>query len=188
MREAVGEPLTGHKKAVLDVAFAPDGRPACLGRPDKTVRLWNIGERKPVRSPWPGHEAAVNSVSYSPDGGRVVSGSNDRNVRVWDARTGKGIGNPLIGHWELVVDAVFTPDNLRVLSGSRDGTIRTWPVPMDGYGAMCAKLIQNPSQDQWLAEMPQGVPYRVLCPETPTFPGEPQGGTRQSEGTWDSSY
>ena len=108
----------------------------------------------------------MNSVSFSPDGGRVVSGSDDRNVRVWDAGTGEGIGNPLIGHSDLVVDAVFTPDNLRVLSGSRDGTIRTWPVPLDGYGAMCAKLTQNPSQ-QWLAEMPQGVPYRVLCPDLP---------------------
>ena len=78
-----------------------------------------------------------------------------------------GIGNPLIGHWDLVVDAVFTPDNLRVLSGSRDGTIRTWPLPLDGYGAMCAKLTQNPSQDQWLAEMPQGVDYKVLCPDLP---------------------
>ena len=102
-----------------------------------------------------------------PDGGRVVSGSDDRNVRVWDAGTGEGIGNPLIGHWDLVVDAVFTPDNLRVLSGSRDGTIRTWPVPLDGYGALCAKLTQNPSRDQWLAKMPQGVPYRVLCPGLP---------------------
>jgi WD40 repeat protein len=109
----------------------------------------------------------VNRVSFSPDGGRVVSGSDDRNVRVWDAGTGEGIGNPLIGHWDLVVDAVFTPDNLRVLSGSRDGTIRTWPVPLDGYGAMCAKLTQNPSQDQWLAEMPQGVDYKVLCPDLP---------------------
>ena len=117
-----------------------------------------------------GHEAAVNSVSFSPDGGRVVSGSNDRTVRVWDADTGEGIGNPLIGHWDFVVDAVFTPDNLRVLSGSRDGTIRAWPVPLDGYGALCAKLTQNPSQDQWLARIPQGVPYTVLCPDLPVGP------------------
>ena len=108
----------------------------------------------------------MNSVSFSPDGGRVVSGSNDRNVRVWDARTLE-VGDPLIGHLDLVVDAVFTPDNLRVLSGSTDGTIRTWPVPLDGYRAMCAKLTQNPSQDQWRAEMPQGVPYTVLCPGLP---------------------
>jgi WD40 repeat protein len=109
----------------------------------------------------------VNSVAFSPDGARVVSGSDDRNVRVWDAGTGDGIGNPLIGHWDRVVDAVFTPDDRRVLSGSTDGTIRTWPVPPDGYGALCAKLTQNPSRDQWLKEMPQGADYRVLCPGLP---------------------
>ena len=95
------------------------------------------------------------------------SGGDDRQVRVWDAGTGEGIGNPLIGHWDQVVDAMFTPDNREVLSASRDGTIRTWPVPLDGHGALCAKLTQNPSQDQWLAEMPQGVDYKVLCPDLP---------------------
>jgi hypothetical protein len=32
---------------------------------------------------------------------------------------------------------------------------------------LCAKLTQNPSQDQWLKEMPQGADYRVLCPGLP---------------------
>ncbi|MET1034383.1 MAG: hypothetical protein ABWX68_03995 [Arthrobacter sp.] len=173
--KAVGEPLRGPKDLpvlpVRDVAFAPDGDRIASAGEDKAVWLWNVGERErqPVGDPWEGHEAAVNSVSFSSDGRRVVSGSDDRNLRVWDADTGKGIGDPLIGHWEQVVDAVFAGngDRLRVLSASRDGIIRTWPVPLHGYAALCDKLTQNPSRDQWLAlaKMPQGVEYEGLCPD-----------------------
>jgi WD40 repeat protein len=165
-RKAAGDPLKGHDGAVNAVAFAPHGDRIASAGADKTVRLWNVQKRQQVRD-LKGHEAAVSSVAFSPDGKRLVSGGNDWQLRVWDVRTGEQIGNPFVGHWEQVLDATFTPDDSTVISASKDGTIRTWPVPVDGYGALCAKLTQNPSREQWPDKMPKGLEYRVLCPHLP---------------------
>lgn len=125
-----------------------------------------------------GHESAVNSVAFSPDGRRIVSGSADSTVRLWEAGSETPVGEPMAGHWDAVNSVAFSPDGLRVMSGSRDSTMRSWPSPLVWSTALCAKLTQNLSREQWLEWVSMDADYIEICPGLP-LPLGPQ----PSEGT-----
>ena len=72
-----------HERAVLCVAFSPDGRMLASGSDDNTIRLWEVatgGERRCLQ----GHQKGISSVSFSPDGSLLVSSSLDTTALVWD--------------------------------------------------------------------------------------------------------
>jgi len=80
-------PLMGHSSPVMAVAMTPDGHYAvssCIGR---TVRVWDLKERRALRA-LPGHGGTVWGVQITPDGHYAVSASEDRTVRVWNLDTG----------------------------------------------------------------------------------------------------
>ena len=85
--EQVGAPLKGHRKAVVSVAFSPDGKRIVSGSGDHTIRLWSTETGEELEPPLEGHQNYVWSVGFSPDGKRLVSGSFDKTIRLWDAET-----------------------------------------------------------------------------------------------------
>ena len=79
----------------------------------------------------------------------------------------------------MVDGLAFTPDNTTVVSGSWDRNVRTWPVPPDPSRALCAKLTQNLSQDQWRESVSTDADYVATCPDLPVpdaATGEGAGG------------
>ncbi|MFI6985292.1 hypothetical protein ACIBSV_42940 [Embleya sp. NPDC050154] len=84
-------PRAGHRHTVWAVACTRlGGRPvAVTGSYDKTVRIWDLADRRQLGEPLTGHTSPVRAVLCTQFDGRpvAVTGSTDRTVRIWDLRT-----------------------------------------------------------------------------------------------------
>ncbi|MBH8563092.1 serine/threonine protein kinase [Nostoc sp. CENA67] len=124
-------PLTGHLSEVNAIAFSPVvGKSASFeaifasGSDDKTVKLWNLSQRREIRT-FEGHSDWVYAVAISPDGLTIVSGSKDKTIKVWNLNTGQEI-RTLRGHKSYVNSVAISPDGQTVVSGGYDKIIKVW--------------------------------------------------------------
>ncbi len=81
--------LKGHNAVVNSLAFSPDGKILASCSLDKTIILWDPGQRRRNASAHHGHTDWVHSLAFFPDGKSLASASQDATVRVWDVETGK---------------------------------------------------------------------------------------------------
>jgi WD40 repeat protein len=79
--------LEGHKEAVANAAFSPDGKRIVSGSHDRTLRVWDAATGKQLLV-LEGHTDDCGGC-FSPDGKWIVSSSADNTIRCWDAATGK---------------------------------------------------------------------------------------------------
>ncbi len=77
--------LTGHKDAVVALAFSPDGKWLASGGLDNNIMIWSLSSRTPHRV-LTGHTSGVYEVAWA-NSSTLVSASDDRSVREWDIST-----------------------------------------------------------------------------------------------------
>ena len=91
---------TGKRKAILtrhdfppirSVSFSPDGKMLASGGSGRSVRLWDVSNKrwwnvfkKRSIATFKGHVSSVTSVSFSPDSKTLASGSDDGTILLWD--------------------------------------------------------------------------------------------------------
>ncbi len=117
--------LRGHEKAVICVAFHPDGKRVVSGGVDGTVRVWDLTGRRAVHV-FPGTGVVVHCVAVSPNGRWLAAGDAAGGLRLWELE--KGQERALLGHEIGLRSVVFSPDNIHLLSCDAGGLIVQWDV------------------------------------------------------------
>ena len=135
--------LRGHTSGVARVAFNPvDANLIASASHDKTIRLWDVEQRRPIGEPLSWHSDSVVDVAFSPDGKMLASAGNDGMALVWDVESRQPRTAPL-EHGQAVESVAFSwPDGSMLASASRDHTVRLWDVesgrpigePLKGHG------------------------------------------------------
>jgi WD40 repeat protein len=124
--------LTGHKGAVLTVAFGP--RPGLLvsAGDDETIRIWDLATgRETTCHRSLGYRVTV--LAASPSGTTLAAGCADGTVRLYEAGLrgtlpGWADAPVLAGHAHGITAMSFDISGRFLATGSRDGTARIWDM------------------------------------------------------------
>ncbi len=90
------------------------------------------------------------------------------NVRVWDRETGDQIGNEIqIPRQQAGLDMTTARDS-DLIGISLDSEFALWNYDIESWPALACDLAgRNMTQREWDDFGPQGVEYRVTCPQFP---------------------
>jgi WD40 repeat protein/serine/threonine protein kinase len=111
----------GHRAAVREVAFSPDGRLLVSASEDKKVIVWDFAQRKQLAT-LTDHTDNVTTVAFSPDGKQFATGSNDHTIIIWDRERLKKV-EVLREQSGAISHVEFSPDGHLLISAFPDRTI-----------------------------------------------------------------
>ena len=122
--------LAGHKDAILDLAFRPDGKQLASTGYDRLIKLWDVATGKELRT-LKDHSDAVYGLAFSPDGRLLGSAAADRAVKVWDVATGTRLYT-LGEATDWLYAIAWSPDGRHLAAAGVDKSIRVWEVSRTG--------------------------------------------------------
>lgn len=147
--------LTGHRDAVLTVAFSPTGSHVASGGADGATWLWDLTSGKGVLLHHSdGH--AVFGVAFSANGKTVVAGDSGGSVHLWEVAGTRRVGCIAVG--APVAAVALTADGARVwtavLGGVPGAGVRCWDaatgreqgVAIDRQGLLAAAFTPDARQ------------------------------------------
>jgi uncharacterized cupin superfamily protein len=113
------------KKAVMALAFSPDGRYLAAGF-NGLVQVWDVRSRELVRT-IAGFERVTVRLVFSADGRRLAGGTQDGQVWVWSARTGNPVQQIAVGS-RGVRALAFSPDGKSLVTVADKAPVSVWDV------------------------------------------------------------
>ena len=145
----------------------PDGRRVASASQDRTVRVWDLDEKRQILE-LGGHTKEVGRVVLSPDGKQLASASTDGTLRFWNADDGTLEGVLSVDRPAGASNADYTSDGRAIVGACADGELRAFEPPArpragQSRDALFAEVWAHPDDDSprevladWLLE--QGDP------------------------------
>ncbi len=114
----------GHRDAVHDAEWSPDGQWLATAGYDRSVRLWRVSDGGLV---WSNsvHNGAVFDLAFDPSGAVLASASADQTVKLWRVRDGVRLDTLNQPQGELS-RVRFTPDGSQIVAVGADRRIHQW--------------------------------------------------------------
>ena len=121
--------LEGHRGAVRDIVFWPDGKTLASASNDKTIRLWNMGTRQPL-GVLCGHGDEVGPrLALLPDKTTLASSSMDGSVCVWNGQDAPSNAPACQKLTDLSLQWSFASDSQALIALDNNGRVARWQGP-----------------------------------------------------------
>jgi WD40 repeat protein len=130
-----------HSGPIYGMAVSPDGKAVATGSVDRTLKVWDLGEKLIAHELPEVHRKPVYGVAYSPDGRFIATGSADTYLVVYDIAEVKKKAEASFGqeeYWHFAVRdrilncVAWSPDGRRLAVGLSNHTVVVLPVTADG--------------------------------------------------------
>lgn len=124
----------GHKNAVLEVHWTPDGERLLSCSPDRSVRAWDAASGQQVKK-MAEHTDIVNSCCPLRRGPPLlVSGSDDGTARVWDLRSKRSVRTFTEKYQILAVEFAEAGD--QIYTGGIENVVHVWDLRQSEEAAL----------------------------------------------------
>ncbi len=116
------------KLSVYNIDISQDGRVLASASADKTIKLWNIQEKKLIAT-LEGHNGEVRDVKFHHKGKLLASASTDNTVKIWNVEKRTEI-TTLKRHSAPILSVGFSPDGKYLASAGEDKKIIIWDLDL----------------------------------------------------------
>jgi WD40 repeat protein len=122
--------LTGHTKAICQLAMLPNGDLASCSA-DSSIKVWNLAKGVCVKSLTTDKIDQVRVLRVLNVGERLASGTKDGVIKIWNLETCKCVKTSQ-EHTKAVEDFELTPSGY-LISASKDTLIKVWLLDNSNY-------------------------------------------------------